>query len=83
MEFTYSKFTVGELAGTLNDTVCLFASQMFNEGIISKEQCENMTENYLVVVREKGWWGKFLDKIQGIEDNNLSIHIVKIVGTGA
>ena len=67
--------TSNEITGNLNKAKDLFLDVMLTENEITKEQFEKI-QQYDVVVTEKGFWGKFKDKLWK-DDDGIKMTVVK------
>lgn len=70
-------FNSEDLSKTLNSNVQIFLEIMHKENIVTKEQLNQMLD-YKIVVKNKGFWGKFYNKFRNNADDNLS-NIVKLI----
>ena len=50
---------------TLNQAKIITARSMVLEGFIAQEQFKKFVSNYVIVVRQAGWWDKLLEKVWG------------------
>ena len=56
-------FTAGELTRDANTSKDVLAHTLLTSGIINQDQYETITEDLAIIVAEKGFFGKTLDKI--------------------
>ena len=66
-----------DLQRQLNRTKGTIDGFYLSEGIIDQATYDKM-QSYVVVVAEKGWFGKLFDKIFDTEDDKLMYTLLKI-----
>ena len=75
--YTYS---LQDLQGFSNQVKEVVATSLVREGILDEEQATKFLENYIVMVSEKGFCGRFIDKffkLDEAESGTQIIHVVK------
>lgn len=69
--------TPQELQANLNDFKTMFCEMLAADGII--QDAEVVNNDYLVVVVERGWFGKAMDKLWGLKGDATTIRLIKVV----
>ena len=71
MEFgTYTISNLG-LAEVSNQAKEVIMSGLVSEGFLTKDQAQDISYNYAVVIHSKGWMGRLFDKIRGVGDKSI------------
>lgn len=71
--------TAAALTENGNQLKEVFLSAMVTEGKLTQEQADDMND-YCLIVSEKGFFGRFWDKILWKKgDDNMKINVVKVV----
>jgi uncharacterized protein YjcR len=72
--------TVDDLTGNANDVREILAATLAAEGLISQEAADKITNDYSILVVEKGLLGKTIDRIFGTSDTPR-YQLVKLINT--
>ena len=77
--FSYS---AEELTGACNDAISNYLVELQKCGIIEMDKYEELSK-YRVVIHDKGFFSKLLDKWLGLDkkENSLAITVVKILNS--
>lgn len=67
-----------EMTRLANQSRELIATNLYNEGLIDAETARKITEDYSLLIVEKGYLGRAIDKILGIKDEPV-FQMVKLV----
>lgn len=70
--------TSEDLTQDINNAVAVFLSALETDGLLTKPAIDILGE-YAVVVCQKGFFGKVIDKLRGMEDNNTYFRVVRVV----
>ena len=58
----------------------LVVAGLASEGYITEKQYKTFCENYAIVFRTKGWFGKLFDRFRGLPPKGrVAIHMVRVV----
>ncbi len=73
-------YTLQDLQGLSNQVKEVVVTSLAKEGFLDGEQAEKFLENYIVMVSEKGFCGRLIDKffkLDEAENGTQVIHVVK------
>lgn len=77
------QYSLEELQALSNQVKEVVASSLVREGFLTEEKREEYLENYIVMVTERGFIGKAIDRMLGLDKKEKKgvqvIHIVKRV----
>lgn len=82
MKMKIYSYSLPDLQYFSNQIKEVVASSLVKEGFLTEEQSIKFVENYIVLVTEKGFVGKAMDTILGLdkkEKDSQIIHVVKRV----
>lgn len=72
---TYS-LTTGELQGQMNEAVQLVITAMVEDGLLPDDDA--LITQYIIVLAERGWFGKLVDTVIGRNNDNTRIHVMQL-----
>lgn len=69
-----------ELTGNANSIKEVLLNALDREGLL-KEPAETLNSKFAVVIHQKGFFGRVIDKLRGVSDDseNLQISIVRVL----
>lgn len=69
-----------ELTGNANSIKEVLLNVLDREGLL-KEPAETLNSKFAVVIHQKGFFGRVIDKLRGVSDDseNLQISIVRVL----
>jgi hypothetical protein len=70
--------TVSQDLINANNIKCLLLEVLEQEGLL-KETAENIGKKYIIMIREKGWFGYIYDKFFGISDDAIKYLVLKTI----
>lgn len=77
------QYSLEELQALSNQVKEVVASSLVREGFLTEEKREEYLENYIVMVTERGFIGKAIDRMLGLDTKEKKgvqvIHVVKRV----
>lgn len=73
-----SSMTDEQLTGNANQIKEVIVDFLGREGLLTKTPQE-INETYAVVLHRRGFFGKVIDKMMGLEGDRLVITLVKVV----
>ena len=77
------QYSLEELQALSNQVKEVVASSLVREGFLTEEKREEYLENYIVMVTERGFIGKAIDRMLGLDKKEKKgvqvIHVVKRV----
>lgn len=72
-------YTLQDLQGFSNQVKEVVVTSLAKEGFLDGEQAEKFLENYIVLVTERGFCGKVMDKLFGLDEQEKGTQIIHVV----
>ncbi len=72
-------YTLQDLQSFSNQTKEVVATSLVREGFLTEEQATEFLEKYIVLVTERGFVGKTIDKILGLDKKEADTQVIHVV----
>ena len=73
------QYSLEELQALTNQVKEVVASSLVKEGFVPEEKVKEYLENYIVMVTERGFIGKAIDKILFLNTKEKGVQIIHVV----